>query len=80
VRHSTGVHVYRTDCPHQHRPLGWRKDRFLSGNGGYLVCFAHGARFDIERGHCVSGPCPGASLTRVRHRVDHGNVILTLDE
>jgi nitrite reductase/ring-hydroxylating ferredoxin subunit len=75
VRHGSGVHVYLNDCPHQHRPLGWRKDRFLSADREYLVCFAHGARFEIERGYCVSGPCLGASLTRVPHRVDHRGVI-----
>ena len=38
----------------------------LSVDKGRLVCAAHGASFELERGECVAGPCRGASLTPVR--------------
>jgi nitrite reductase/ring-hydroxylating ferredoxin subunit len=70
VRYGDELRVYRNDCPHQHRPMGWRKDRFLSADGRFLVCFAHGARFDIGSGLCVDGPCLGEFLERVPHRMN----------
>lgn len=61
-----GLHAYRDACPHwQNTPMAWRKDAYLSGDGQYIVCHAHGARFDIATGRCVLGPCVGQSLVPV---------------
>lgn len=61
-----GLHAYRNACPHwQGAPMAWRKDAYLSGDGRYIVCHAHGARFEIATGLCVLGPCVGESLVPV---------------
>ncbi len=61
-----GLHGYRDACPHWvGTPMAWRKDAYLSGDGRDIVCSAHGARFDIETGVCMLGPCLGQSLTPV---------------
>lgn len=62
--------VFRNDCPHLNVPMQYRKDRFMTPNGEYIVCFAHGARFLPESGLCVSGPCLGQSLTELGYSVD----------
>lgn len=62
--------VYRNDCPHLNVPMQYRKDRFMTPGGEYIVCFAHGARFLPENGLCVSGPCLGQSLTELACLVD----------
>lgn len=64
------VKAYRNSCPHLDVPMHYRKDRFMSGDGRHLVCFAHGALFDPATGDCLLGPCLGQSLTALSLRVD----------
>ena len=74
VRQRDEVFVWLNDCPHNHRPLEFRQDRFLSADGGHIVCYAHSAHFDIRTGHCFAGPCEGERLVRVPARVEAGVV------
>ncbi|NND45569.1 MAG: Rieske (2Fe-2S) protein [Xanthomonadales bacterium] len=75
-RHGGEVRAWLNTCPHQGRSLSWAPDQFLFGDDGRLVCPHHGATFDLSDGHCVSGPCLGASLTPVSVRVEYGEVVL----
>ncbi|HSV52358.1 MAG TPA: Rieske (2Fe-2S) protein [Burkholderiaceae bacterium] len=74
VRQGGEVFVWRNDCPHNHRPLEYRQDQFLSADGKHIVCYAHSAHFDIRSGHCFAGPCEGDALTAVPSLVDDGIV------
>lgn len=74
VRQGGEVFVWLNDCPHEHRPMEYRQDRFLSGDGGHIVCYAHSAHFDIRTGHCFAGPCTGQHLTKVPARIENGTV------
>lgn len=76
VRRGAAVHVYLNSCPHNWRPLEWAKDKFLACPGGEIVCFAHGAHFDVASGECVAGICEGDWLIRVPVRVENGDVIV----
>ncbi|PRA60327.1 (2Fe-2S)-binding protein [Pseudomonas sp. MYb187] len=71
------VRVYRNLCPHLDVAMQYRKDRFMSGDGRHIVCFAHGALFQPDNGFCVLGPCQGQSLQALMVKVDvSGNVWL----
>jgi Ferredoxin subunits of nitrite reductase and ring-hydroxylating dioxygenases len=71
------VRVYRNLCPHLDVAMQYRKDRFMSGDGRHIVCFAHGALFQPDNGFCVLGPCLGQSLQALMVMVDvSGNVWL----
>ena len=74
VRQGDEVFVWLNDCPHEHRPMEYHQDRFLSGDGRHIVCYAQSAHFDIRTGHCFAGPCTGRRLTKVQARVAHGKV------
>lgn len=74
VRQGDEVFVWLNDCPHEHRPMEYRQDRFLSADGSHIVCYAHSAHFDIRTGHCFAGPCTGRYLTRVLARLENGKV------
>ncbi len=74
VRQGDEVFVWLNDCPHEHRPMEYRQDRFLSGDGGHLVCYAHSAHFDIRSGRCFAGPCEGEHLVKVDATVRDGEV------
>lgn len=69
VRQRDHLFAYRNSCPHAHRPMEYRRDKFLSADGSAIMCFAHAARFEIETGLCVAGPCVGERLTRVECRL-----------
>jgi nitrite reductase/ring-hydroxylating ferredoxin subunit len=74
VRQGQEVFVWLNDCPHEHRPMEYRQDQFLSGDGGHIVCFAHSAHFEIRSGLCFAGPCTGQRLKAVACEVREGAV------
>jgi nitrite reductase/ring-hydroxylating ferredoxin subunit len=76
VRKAGQVHVYVNSCPHIGVPLEPLPDRFLDRQKQLIVCAAHGARFRIEDGHCISGPCVGQTLEPVPHRVVDGMLVV----
>jgi nitrite reductase/ring-hydroxylating ferredoxin subunit len=66
VRRGDSVSGWLDSCPHvDGAPLAWRKDAYLSADRQSIVCYGHGAVFDLDTGLCKSGPCLGESLTRV---------------
>ncbi len=81
VRRGNALHAYRNACPHvDGAPLPWRKDAYLSADRSHIVCYAHGAKFDITSGICVLGPCEGQALTRVAiHNLPGGEIALAAD-
>jgi nitrite reductase/ring-hydroxylating ferredoxin subunit len=67
---------YVNSCPHQGVPLETFPDKFLTLDGSQFICSAHGARFRVEDGFCVSGPCEGKSLRALTISVVDGNVVI----
>jgi len=68
------VRAFVNSCPHQGTPLETFPDRFLTRDRRELLCTTHGARFRIEDGLCIAGPCTGRSLRRVAIAIDDGIV------
>ena len=80
IRQGATVRVYVNSCPHIGLPLDPAPDRFLDARKQVIVCSAHGARFRIENGECISGPCYGERLEAVPVRVDaEGRVLVPAD-
>lgn len=76
IKRGGTVRAFLNSCPHQSMPLETFPDRFLNEDGTLFVCSTHGARFRVEDGLCVSGPCEGKSLAVVPIVVDAGDVVL----
>jgi nitrite reductase/ring-hydroxylating ferredoxin subunit len=76
VHHGGRLGVFLNRCPHQGVPLEYRKDAFLSTDGEHIMCYAHGARFEVESGRCIHGPCLGQHLQILRHHIAQGWVWL----
>lgn len=72
------MYVYRDACPHLDTPMAWRKDAYLNTARDRIVCFAHGALFEIESGRCVLGPCINQFLQPVPFNLD-AQGYLTID-
>ncbi|HEY4253457.1 MAG TPA: Rieske (2Fe-2S) protein [Roseomonas sp.] len=80
VRRGGDVFVYVNSCPHIGLPLDPVPDRFLDAKGQHIICAAHGARFRVEDGECILGPCFGDLLDKVETRIDaEGAVFVPAD-
>ena len=64
------VRAWLNICPHAGRRLDWAPGQFLKSKDGHLVCAAHGASFDLDRGDCIAGPCRGVGLRAIAEPVD----------
>ena len=76
VKKAGTLYAYVNSCPHIGTPLNFLPDRFFDRDGTHLLCTTHGARFRIEDGYCLDGPCAGKSLTPVAIRVEEGEIVL----
>ena len=76
VRRGTQAYCYVNDCPHLHITLDFLPGRFMNKDAGLIQCSNHGARFEIENGKCVWGPCRGDALTSLPIEIVNGKVIL----
>lgn len=75
VRKGARLFAWRNACPHQRGArMGWKKDAFLNGDKSRIMCFAHGALFDIQTGLCDIGPCIGKHLSPVHISQKSGRV------
>jgi nitrite reductase/ring-hydroxylating ferredoxin subunit len=71
------LHAYRNRCQHLPIPLDAGAGKLRCADG-FLTCTTHGARYRVEDGHCVEGPCAGAWLEPIRVRVEGASVVLHL--
>ena len=62
VRKAGALHGYVDACPHTGGPLPAAPDRYLDAKGDWILCWTHGAMFQIADGLCVAGPCVKRSL------------------
>ena len=76
VRRDGECFAYRNSCPHTGSPLDWVEHQFLDLDGELIQCAVHDARFLIDTGECILGPCPGESLEPLSITIDDGNVYL----
>ncbi len=76
VKRDDQVYLYRNSCPHLGTPLEWQEDTFLDPDGALIQCATHGALFEIETGHCISGPCLGQNLQTIPFVLDSGLIMV----
>lgn len=65
VRFDGAPRAWLNRCAHVPVELDWQPGRFFDESGLLLVCATHGAAYEPDTGHCVGGPCRGASLVPV---------------
>jgi nitrite reductase/ring-hydroxylating ferredoxin subunit len=65
---------YINSCPHTGAPLEWMPNQFLSLDKQSIQCSLHGARFTIDEGFCIQGPCAGQGLTPIKLEITN-NII-----
>lgn len=76
VKRAGQVYAYRNVCPHRGTSLDWMPDQFMDPDQRYIQCATHDARFEVESGLCVMGPCLGDHLRALPVSVRDGQVFL----
>jgi nitrite reductase/ring-hydroxylating ferredoxin subunit len=76
VKQNNQLYLYKNSCPHLGIPLEWHEDQFLDSSGTMIQCANHGALFVIENGSCVSGPCSGKKLTKIKFELIDDRIYL----
>jgi nitrite reductase/ring-hydroxylating ferredoxin subunit len=76
-RKGSNYFGFENACPHQGKPLDGGGGELMDDEGNFIVCRHHGAQFDLDTGHCFSGPCQGGALTPIKVVVDDGDVCVT---
>ena len=64
IRRHGDLYAYINRCPHALAHLDHPPGDFFSLDRRHIQCSFHGARFRIDDGHCIAGPCKGCSLSR----------------
>ncbi len=77
IRKGESIYVYENFCPHNGTSMSWIQNSYLTGDGSKVECYLHGARFNIEDGVCVVGPCEGDKLHVVPHRIVDGTLVIS---
>ncbi|CAN7723818.1 Rieske (2Fe-2S) protein [Paraburkholderia hospita] len=79
VRKGELLRGYINSCPHwPGASLPWRKHAYLDRDASHIVCHGHGARFAIDDGLCISGPCTAQYLQAVMLRIEEGKYVSVL--
>ena len=77
VQTNGARHAYINCCPHQFIPLETFPNHFLTEDKKFFVCSGHGARFQLETGRCVYGPCLGKGLDPLSTMEKDGGLYLS---
>jgi len=76
VKNNGSYFAYRNSCPHTGAPLDWVEHQFLDLDETLIQCAVHDARFIIDTGECVFGPCPGENLDKLEISVQQDGIYL----
>ena len=79
VRKHGKFFAYLNSCPHQAMPLETFPDKFLNEDATLFICSTHGARFRVEDGFCISGPCEGKTLAPIKIKIRASEIVAAQD-
>jgi len=77
VNRNNQFYAYKNSCPHTGASLNWQPDIFMDYDNFYIQCSIHAARFEVETGICVWGPCVNQSLKKTELTVIDNKIFLT---
>lgn len=79
VRKNGQYFAYVNSCPHTNINLEWVPNQFLDKNNELIQCSTHGAKFNIEDGICIFGPCLGRKLKSLEILIEGDDLQLVTD-
>ena len=76
VNRDGQYYAYANWCPHLGIELNFMPDQFMDSDNQFLMCENHGALFEVDTGHCLSGPCSGDHLKPIDLSVEGDQILL----
>lgn len=70
------LRAYRNSCPHYDVPLNHTPEQLITSDNRHFLCMTHFAKFDINSGLCVEGPCEGESLETIPLQLDGNRLMI----
>lgn len=80
VMQNGQVYGYLNRCPHTGVNLEWQANQFLDRSEQYIQCSTHGARFKIQDGLCIYGPCQGRTLQALKIERNDNSIYLVTEK
>ena len=80
ARKNGQIYAYANICRHVPVSLDLGDGEVASVDGKYFLCHHHGARYRVEDGACVQGPCEGETLVPLGVEIEDGELVLVLRE
>jgi nitrite reductase/ring-hydroxylating ferredoxin subunit len=77
--HGGELRAYLNRCQHLPIPIDGGSRRYLCDDGQFLLCGTHGAKYRLEDGFCVAGPCSGTSLQPLKLERRGDRVVLRVE-
>ena len=78
VKQNGNLHAYLNRCPHTGVNLEWQPNQFFDRTGQFIQCSTHGARFNVNDGLCIFGPCQGRSLKALKIELSGKSVFISV--
>lgn len=77
VYNDNGVlRAYMNMCPHFDVPLNVEPGEMFTSDRSQFMCMVHYAKFNLDDGHCIDGPCEGLGLESVPLSINDGQVYI----
>jgi len=74
INRNNNYFAYKNRCPHTGASLNWQPDVFLDYDKFYIQCAIHAARFEVETGLCVWGPCVNQRLEKIDIKIINNDI------
>lgn len=65
VKFKQQFFAYLNECQHLQVELDWEEGKFFDADNQYIICSTHGALYNPQTGHCISGPCKSKYLKKL---------------
>ena len=76
ARRGEAAYAYLNWCPPTQVLLDQYPGKFFDPEHTFIRCGMHAARFRVEDGFCIDGPCEGESLKPLKTVIEDGAVYL----
>ena len=77
ARFADEIVAYENVCQHIPVNLDFQDSPIFDRDGTHFICHNHGALYEPVSGLCVSGPCKGKKLKKLKIEISEGIILLS---
>ena len=72
--------AYVNECRHMEVRLDWQPNDFFDEDKKFIICSTHGALYSPKTGVCISGPCKGQNLIKLKTLERNEDIMIFTDK